>query len=304
MNYKDYYQLLGVAKTASEKDIKRAYRDLARKYHPDKNPGDNAAEEKFKEINEAYEVLGSPEKRTKYDQLGANYHRFQQGGGNPGNFDYSQWVAQGAGAGGYRMNVEDLFGSNAGFSDFFTSIFGGRGAQAQPVTGRNIEHTVDISLEEAYHGTVRALVRDDGERFNAKIPRGAKTGTRIRLRGKGSPGAAGSGDLYLNVNVKSHPILTREDDNLGLELPVDLLTAVLGGKVRVNTLAGPVNLTIRPGTQGGQTIRLKGKGMPRLKANEKHGDLLVTVQIQVPDELTDAERALYEQLAQLKAPTE
>ncbi|MCB0030697.1 MAG: DnaJ domain-containing protein, partial [Anaerolineales bacterium] len=161
MEYKDYYKILGVNKTADEKELKSAYRKLARQYHPDKNPGDKVAEEKFKEINEAYEVLSNPENRSLYDRLGQNYHRYQQSGGQPGGFDFSQFFSQGRG-GAQQVNIEDLFGGSGGFSDFFTSIFGGRGGyqQAQPMSGHDINQKVIISLEEAFHGTSRTLVRE------------------------------------------------------------------------------------------------------------------------------------------------
>lgn len=301
MEYKDYYKILGVNKTADEKELKSAYRKLARQYHPDKNPGDKVAEEKFKEINEAYEVLGNPENRSLYDRLGQNYHRYQQSGGQPGGFDFSQFFSQGRG-GGQQVNLDDLFGGSGGFSDFFTNIFGGGGRyqQAQPMSGHDINQKVIISLEEAFHGTTRTLVREDGERYTAKIPRGAKTGTKIRLRGKGGQGQGGAGDLILQIEVKEHPRYSREEDNLRVTMPVDFLTAVLGGKVALETLTGTGNLTIPAGTQGGQTIRLKGKGMPNVKNKNKVGDLLVTVQIVVPKQLSETEKQLYEQLAALR----
>lgn len=311
MDYKDYYQILQVDKNASDKDIKRAYRKLARQYHPDKNPNNKAAEEKFKEINEAYEVLGNPENRAKYDQLGRSYQRYQQMGGAPDGFDFSQWSS----AGGQRVNVDfdDLFGGSGGFSDFFNAIFGDMRQRQAAGSGyfdqqgprvrmdprsQDIEHKVTISLEEAYHGTTRRLVREGGEPFTAKIPPGAKNGTKIRLRGKGSAGPAGAGDLFLVVQVQPHPTFKRDGHNLKVTVKVDVTTAVLGGKVTVPTMTGPVKLTIPSGTQGGRTFRLTGKGMPHLRDSNQLGDLLATIQIQVPSQLTEQQRALYEQLAQ------
>jgi curved DNA-binding protein len=306
MEYKDYYQILGVPKNADEKEIKRAYRKLARQYHPDKNPNNHLAEERFKEINEAYEVIGNADNRVKYDQLGRNYHRFRQMGGDPNGFDFSQWFSGGNG-GAYRqqVNVEDLFGGAGGFSDFFNAIFGGRhnragsspfGQSFQQPANRDVEHTVNITLEEAYQGTTRTLNYEAGERFTAKIPAGSKTGTKVRLRGKGS---GGSSDLYLVVQVDPHARFKRDGDNLMVTVDVDVLTAVLGGKVSVPTLTNPVTLTIPPGTQGGRTFRLKGKGMPHLRDNQQYGDLLAQINIRVPETLSDEERRLYEQLAAL-----
>lgn len=305
MEYKDYYQILGVAKNADESEIKRAYRRLARQYHPDKNPGNQAAENKFKDINEAYEVLGDAQNRAKYDQLGHNYHRYRQMGGNPQDFDFSQWFNMG-GQGGQRVNVDfgDLFGggSSGGMSDFFDAIFGSGGARQTRNVGRSydIEQTVDITLEEAYEGTTRTF-NSNGQQFTAKIPAGAKTGTKVRLRGKGhTKPSGGQGDLLLGVQVRPHEKFERDGQTLSVAVDVDVVTAVLGGKAIVPTITGPVNLTIPAGTQGGQTIRLRGKGMPRLRSQNQYGDLLATVNITIPQKLSDEERALYQQLAALR----
>jgi curved DNA-binding protein len=311
MEYKDYYKILEVEKSSSDKEIKKAYRRLARQYHPDKNPNNKVAEEKFKEINEAYEVLGNEDNRAKFDRLGRSYHRYQQMGGSPGGFDYSQWASAGGGRGGYRrvnIDIDDLFSGGGGFSDFFSSIFG-RGGQSQ--TGRvndafrrqgqtmsqDIEQETEISLEEAFQGTSRTLVKDNGERLTAKIPKGAKNGTKVRLRGKGGVGPGGTGDLYLKIKVTQSSTYERKGDNLTVNVPLDVLTAVLGGKVSVPTLSGPVRLSIPAGTQGGRTFRLKGKGMPKLRDNNQYGDLLATVIIQIPSNLTSEEKRLYEELA-------
>jgi curved DNA-binding protein len=317
MEYKDYYKILGVDKNATEKEIKSAFRKLARQYHPDVNPDDPQAEARFKEINEAYEVLGDPEKRAKYDQLGADWQRWQRSGGQPGDFDWSRWTTA---PGGGRVHVrygtpedlEDLFGDGSPFSDFFTSIFGGLGGTRRtggrggfegfdrPRRGQDLEHEVEISLAEAYHGTTRLLTKD-GRRMEVKIPPGAKAGTRVRMRGEGGSGVSGgqSGDLYLKVRVARDPRFERKGDSLYVTVPVDLYTAVLGGEVRVPTLAGDVNLKIPAGSQNGQTFRLRGKGMPKLRQPAEHGDLYARLDVSVPTKLTPKQRELFEQLRRL-----
>ncbi|MDY6878530.1 MAG: J domain-containing protein [Chloroflexota bacterium] len=319
MEYKDYYQTLGVDRNASEKDIKRAYRRLARQFHPDVNPDDRRAEEKFKEINEAYEVLGDKEKRTKYDRLGASWQQWQRTGQDPGQFDWSQWFT--GAPGGTRVewsgDLGNIFGGAGAdmFSDFFRSLFGGMGGTGRTRTtddpfrrttrqrtlrGQNMEAPVEITLEEAFHGTTRVLERD-GQRIQVKIPPGARSGSKVRIAGKGGPGHGGgpTGDLYLNVTVKPHPALKREGDNLRCDVNVDLYTAVLGGQVLVPALSGDVSLKIPPGTSGGKTFRLRGKGMPNPRHPKQRGDLLVTVQVRIPKKLSARERELFEELARL-----
>ncbi len=309
MEYRDYYKTLGVDKNASEQEIKKAYRRLARQYHPDVNPGDKKSEERFKEINEAYEVLSDPEKRKKYDQLGANWQAFQRTGQDPTGFDWAQWMAGAPGGGRVRVeygDLGDIFGES-GFSDFFQAIFGGgsafrSGAQAQPRTqrGRNVEHPVQVTLEEAFHGTQRVLSIDN-RRLEVKIPAGVRTGSKVRVAGEGQPGMAGgpSGDLYLVIEVLPHPVFERDGDDLRCEVPIDLYTAVLGGEVTVPTLTGQAALRIPEGTQPGQTFRLRGQGMPVLRDPQKRGNLLVKVKVQLPEKLTDKQRQLFRQLAEL-----
>ena len=320
MEYQDYYKTLGVEKKASEAQIKKAYRKLARKHHPDMNPGDKKAEERFKQINEAYEVLSDAERRRKYDQLGADYQRYQQTGGNPGGFDWSQWMAgsqPGGQPGGVRVeysgNLDDLFGGG-GFSDFFSSIFGGANAGAgqdvfrragtrstQGVRGQDYEQEIEISLEEAFAGTSRVLSKD-GQRIEAKIPAGARTGTKVRLAGQGTSGMGGpAGDLFLVVKVMPHAVFERDGDDLRCELPVDLYTAVLGGEVIVRTLGGDVKLKIPPETQSGRTIRLAGQGMPHLRDSKTRGDLWVKVRVTIPQHLSEREQELFQELARLRA---
>jgi len=307
MEYLDYYAILGVDRNASDKDIRKAYRRLARQYHPDVNPGDKQAEEKFKEINEAYQVLSDPEKRQKYDQLGSSYQQWQRTGGQPGGFDWSSWTS--GQPGGFRVEYMDADAGDL-FSEFFRSIFGEGMGQTRPerrraskaeIRGQDLEATAQISLEDAYHGTTRT-VQIGQRKIDFKIPPGAQTGTRIRLKGQGERGYAGGqpGDLYVIVEVLDHAVFRREGDNLHMDLKVPLYTAVLGGSIQVPTLDGEVTLRIQPGTQSGQSVRLKGKGMPRLRQPNTHGDLYVRVLIQVPTKLSDHEKALFEELRALR----
>jgi curved DNA-binding protein len=316
MEYQDYYKTLGVEKNATGAQIKKAYRKLARELHPDMNPGNKRAEERFKQINEAYEVLSDPERRKKYDQLGASYQQYQRMGGDPRGFDWSQWAGGFGGQPGGNVRVEygdlgDLFGGGD-FSDFFTSIFGGAGAgqdvfrrasrsaSSQGVRGRDSEQEVEITLEEAFSGTSRILSRD-GQRIEVKIPAGASTGTKVRLKGQGTSGIGGpAGDLYLVVKVLPHDTFEREGDNLRCKLSVDLYTAVLGGEVIVHAPGGDIKLKIPPETQSGRTIRLAGQGMPHLRDAKTRSDLLVQVQVLIPQKLTERERELFRELAKLR----
>ncbi len=317
MEYKDYYKTLGVNKNASAKEIKSAFRKLARQFHPDVNPGDPKAEERFKEVNEAYEVLSDSEKRGKYDQLGSDWQRFQGAGGQSQDFDWSRWSA--GAPGGQRVHVrygtpedlQDLFGGGSPFSDFFSQIFGGGmggrpeaanfgggapgGYRMPPQRGQDFEQPIDISLQEAYLGTTRVLQKD-GLRWEVKIPRGARTGTRVRVSGGGGSGTAGTGDLYLRVNVLADPRFERKDDDLHVGVPVDLYTMLLGGEIEVPTLEGNVMLRIPAGTQNGRTFRLRGKGMPRLRQPDQHGDLYARAEVQLPTSLSPRQRELLEEM--------
>lgn len=291
MEYKDYYKILGVERNASPAQIKSAYRKLAQKLHPDKNPGDKKAEEQFKEINEAYEVLNDPQKRSRYDELGESYFAYQQQGGQPGNFNWDQWSTRG----GQRISTEDfesMFGG--GFSDFFATIFGGMGgATTRPRSNRqprSLEQPAPISLEEAFHGGQR-LVEIGGQRLEVKIPAGAHTGTRLRI-----PGVASGADVILNLQIQPHPDFSLDGDDLTTQATVDLFTAVLGGSVKVKTLSGEILLTIPAGTQPGQKIRLTGKGMPHLRNPQTAGDLYVMIKVRIPKNLTPQQRVLFEQL--------
>jgi len=317
MKYKDYYEILGVDQNADEKEIKQAYRRLARQFHPDVNPDDKQAEEKFKEINEAYEALGDPDKRAKYDRLGANWQQWQRMGRDPGQFDWSQFRSA---PGGARVewsgDIGDLFGgSGAGaFSDFFQTIFGGMGRstgrhsasgdffrRAPNRRARDVEAAVEITLEEAYHGANRVLARQ-GRRIRVKIPPGVRDGSKVRISGKGNLGYGDNspGDLYLNVTVKPHPTFKREENDLRCDVDVDLYTAVLGGEALVSTLDGDVLLKIPPGSNSGETFLLRNKGMPNPRDPQQRGNLLATIQVQVPQQLGAREKELFEELKHLQ----
>ena len=310
MEYKDYYKTLGVGKSATADEIKKAYRKLARKHHPDVNPGDKKAEERFKDINEAYEVLGDPGKRARYDQLGSSYQEWQQRGA-PEGFDWGRWTSGSPGGTRveYGSNLNDLFGQGGlgDFSDFFNAIFGGAGAssarrRAAPRRGQDYTHPVEVTLEEAYTGTTR-LLQVDSRRLEVKIPAGVRTGSRVRVRGEGGTGRAGGdqGDLYLKVDVLPHAVFERVGDDLHCDVAVDLYTAILGGSVSVPTLKGSLTLKIPPETQNGRTFRLKGQGMPALGPKGAHGDLLAKVQVKLPQDLSEKEKDLFKELARLHA---
>lgn len=302
MDYKDYYKILGVERSASADDVRKAYRKLAMQYHPDRNPGNTQAEEKFKDINEAYQVLSDPQKRARYDQLGSAYSSWQQRGGSPGDFDWSQWMGRQAGAPG-GMHVEygdlnDLFGQDV--SEFFRSIFGGMGGGRTQTSTRTrrapaYQQPLRVSLEEAYHGVTRTL--QSGERrLQVKIPAGVKTGSKVRVAG-GSPDG---NDLYLIVEVEPDPRFERQGDDLRGSATIDLFTAALGGEAEVQTMEGPVTLKIPAGTQPEQVFRLAGRGMPRLKAAQGQGDLFVRVKVRVPKQLSEKQKALLQEAAKLK----
>jgi DnaJ-class molecular chaperone len=328
VDFKDYYATLGVAKTVSAKEIKQAYRRLARKYHPDVNPGDKAAEARFKDVNEAHEVLGDPEKRKKYDELGANWRMYEQAqtrgpGGQPFG---GQWTT-GAG-GGFRPMSEDevseMFGgTDSPFSDFFRTFFGGGDAREAPGgprrgrgrarahKGRDLEHEIELDLEDALKGTVQRLgVTQDGHHrtVEVRIPPGVADGSRVRVSGEGERGSGvgGSGDLYLKVRLRPHPRFEHKGRDLYAKVRVPLTTAVLGGEVDVQTLAGrALRLKVPQATQSGQVFRLRGHGLPTIGKDATHGDLYATIDVAVPQTLSAAERQHYEALATLeRAKTE
>jgi len=317
VEYKDYYKILGVSKNASDKEIKSAYRKLARKLHPDVNPNDKTAEQQFKEVNEAYEVLSDPDKRKKYDALGANwqeYEQYQRAGGT-GPFT---WGDTGARAGGTYRTVtpeeyEQIFGDLGGASDFFRTFFGGgfggaggfaggRGTSGVRMRGQDLEQPVQITLEEAYHGTKRILQKD-GKKIEVDIKPGVRTGSRIRLAKQGMPGIGGgpAGDLFLNIEVAPDARFERHGDDLTVEVPVDLYTALLGGEVAVPTPKGTsLMLKIPPESQNGKTFRLANKGMPKLNEPNAFGDLYARIKVVLPEKLSKKEQELFQQLAALR----
>jgi curved DNA-binding protein len=297
-----------VGKDASPQEIKKAYRKLARQHHPDVNPGDEASQERFKEINEAYEVLSDPEKRAKYDRLGTQWQRWQQAGGGPEGFDWGAWTT--GQPGGSRVyttygDLGDILG-RGGFSDFFQQIFGGGVAgawqEAAPQRTRDMEHTVAVTLEEAAQGTARIVQLGD-QRLEVKIPAGVRTGSRVRMAGKGAQNTAGSprGDLYLKLEVLPHSAFEREGDDLYREVEVDLYTALLGGEVAIPSITGKsVLLAIPPETQNGRTFRLRGQGMPSLSHPERRGDLYVKARVTLPRQLSEREQELFRELASIR----
>jgi len=323
---KDYYQILGVSRNASEKEIKQAYRRLARQYHPDLNPGDKTAEAKFKEINAAYEVLSDPEKRRKYDQFGDQW-------------EYGEQFAKAQGPGRARWGFDKAgtafeYGDLADLSDIFSRFFADSGIdfgiRRGPQRGQDAESPIEVSLEEAYHGSTRVIQVESQEpctscqgtgrvgnricticngagrrsipkRLEVKIPKGVRDGSRIRIAGEGGPGYGGGskGDLYLVVKLLPHRLFERKGDDLYTEVAVPLVTAMLGGEVTLPTLNGNVSLKIPPETQNGKVFRLAGKGMPRL-GNSDYGNMFAKVKVVLPTKLTDEERKLFEKLKSVR----
>ena len=275
MDYKDYYKILGVERKASADDIRKAYRKLAMQHHPDKNPGDKKAEDKFKEINEAYQVLSDDQKRARYDQLGSAYSNFRTSGGRPGDFQWDDWFQQSAGQQRGYGNAEDPFGGAGGFSDFFRAIFGeamrssARNQAAQQQQMQGYQQEVDISFQEAYEGTTRQL-QTNGRKLQVRIPAGVKTGSKVRVAGAGPEGL----DLYLIVNVTDEDRFERDGQDLYTTSTLSVFTLILGGDTDVETPTGKVKLSIPAGTQTDQVFRLAGRGMPHLKNPNTKGDLL------------------------------
>ena len=311
MEYKDYYKVLGLAKNATPEQIKKAYRKLARQHHPDVNPSDKGAEQKFKEINEANEVLSDPDKRKKYDQFGADWQRYQQQpgggggrGGQPGGFDWSQYTQGGGGGFGGGGSP---FGEGDDFSDFFGSLFGnmggggGGGRSSRPAGGPDYQAELELGLEEAYQGGPRTITVN-GKNLRLTIAPGVADGQTIRLRDQGGPGRHGgpSGALLITLRIRPDARYARTGDDLTQDVPVSIYKALLGGEQTVETLSGPVKIKLKPETPNGTRLRLRGKGFPVYKKDGQFGDLYLRLSLTLPQHLTDPEKELFQQLAALR----
>jgi molecular chaperone DnaJ len=353
VQFKDYYKTLGLDRAADEKSIRAAYRKLAREHHPDLNPGDKGAEDRFKDLNEAYEVLSDSEKRKLYDRYGEDWQRFRDAGftgdepeGRTGSSrgqdvnDFGAWFTGQQGSGGGQTEFIYSSDDGEGFSDFFQTMFGGRSrgsgrtqtARPRPRRGEDLEAPVDVSFDEAFNGGKRQLSIPTAEtcptcggmgyargsicptcdgtgvtarqrNLEVSIPAGVATGSRVRIRGQGSPGVNGgpAGDVYLVVTVRPDSRFEREGDDLRTEVDIPADVAALGGEAVVTTPTGKVALTIPSLTQSGKTFRLRGQGMPKLKAKGQRGDLLAKARIVIPERLSERERELYEELGRIRA---
>jgi curved DNA-binding protein len=301
MEYKDYYKVLGVERDATQETIKKTYRKLAMKYHPDQNRGNKQAEEKFKDINEAYEVLSDPKKRERYDQLGSSYSQWQNQGGTQGGFNWDDWVTNQQRGRRSTVDVNDFGEGFGGFSDFFSAIFGGmtgtsRSVSRQPAKPSAIEQKVQITLSESYLGTQRQFQIGD-RKIEVKIPAGSVTGTKVRVAGAVPSSTSNQkADIILVIELLPDARFTPQGVNLTTEVKIDLITAVLGGTATVSTLSGDVRLTIPAGTQPGQKIRLAGRGLPQLKDNKEFGDLFAVIKVEIPRKLSDKQRKKFEEL--------
>jgi len=310
MDFVDYYKTLGVPKNASAEDIKKAYRKLARKLHPDVNPNDKEAHKKFQQINEANEVLSDPEKRKKYDQYGENWKhadqyekaRQQQGQGAQGfeGGGFGGFGRRGFGGNEYTYSTED----EGAFSDFFESLFGGgRGGRSQAkYRGQDYNAELELSLKDAYT-THKQTITINGKNVRITIPAGVENGQKIKLKGYGSPGVNGgpNGDLFITFNIKNEPTLKREGNDLYKTEDIDLYTALLGGEKTIETMSGKIKLKVNPETQNGTRIRLKGKGFPVYKKEGQFGDLYITWNIKLPTNLTHQQKELFRELSKLSS---
>jgi curved DNA-binding protein len=307
MTYKDYYKILGVGKTATQDEIKKAYRKLANKYHPDKTKGDKAAEEKFKDINEANGILSDPVKRKKYDQFGADWKHYEEAGQQPGGFDWSKYTG-GRGGREHTMSQEEfsaMFGEE-GIGNIFESIFGQQsggkgGRRSRASKGEDFEAETTLTLEEAYHGSERLLKIHD-QTIKIAMKPGIADGQVLRVAGKGGRGSNGgpNGDLYITIRIAPHAEFQRRGNDLYCDRPVELYTAVLGGKARIKTIKGTVDVDITRETHNGKVLRLLGLGMPVYGTKNEFGNMYVTVVIQLPDHLSEQEIELFKQLSSLR----
>ena len=300
MKYSDYYKTLGIDKKATQDEIKKAFRALALKYHPDKNKGNKEAEEKFKSISEANEVLSNPDKRKKYDELGDNWHQYEQNGKQPGGNPFDQ--SSGGQQYYYQGDSGDSYGNGdqSDFSDFFSQFFSGKernSSRSQDRKGGDYETEMEITLEEAYQGTSR-IIQLENEKLRITTKPGSYNDLLLRIKGKGAKGSSEKhhGDLFVRIKVKPHQNFIRKGDDLYDTHYIDLYTAVLGGEVLMATLSGQVKVKIIEGTQNGKTILLKGKGMPIYEKPNSFGNLYIQLQVQIPDKLTAKQKELFEQL--------
>lgn len=313
MDYHDYYKTLGVERSATAAELKKAYRKLARQHHPDINPGNKAAETKFKEITEAYEVLSDKDKREKYDRFGRDWQRYQQGGGNAGGFDWGSYAGQGGSPFGGAA------GQSGDFSDFFETLFGGSTGAGRPagragggyrMDGQPVEHEVEVTLDEAFTGTQRSLqfssTNGQPRTITVKIPAGVDTASRVRVAGEGAQGVGGGkrGDLFLVIKVLPHERFERRADDLETAVQTDMYTMLLGGTVRVPIMGGKtITLNVPANTPNGKKFRITGQGMPRLRAPDTRGDLYVKLETLLPASLSTRERELLEELRELTKTT-
>ena len=309
MEFKDYYKILDVDKNSSKDEIKKAYRKLAMKYHPDHNPGNKQSEEKFKEITEANEVLSDPEKRRKYDTLGSNWKQYSSAGHGFDDF-FTQFGGPGIGKQyTFTGDFGDLFGNISGFSDFFESFFGqserrhGGTQRNSSRKGQDLEATLYISLVEAFNGTEKEILIKE-QRLRVKIDKGTSAGKKLRLKGLGNRGMNGGerGDLYLTIKIENNPYFELDANNLTYDLYIDLYTAILGGKKQIRTLNGKViSLTIPEGTDSGKVLRLKGLGFPTAEKSKIFGDLLIKIKVELPKNLSLEEKKIFNKLASMRS---